>query len=266
MKRLMSALTTAVLLGASFAQVTPEEVDAALEASALGPHQPQEEDWNEIERLAREEGEVVLYSLSSRHPAVAEVFTERYGIDVVYAALNTDEQLQRLDAQQRANRPEVDIMFIGEAPQVFELLESGRLVGYIPRSMEDVIPPDMRIPAIKHGTEAFTVLYNNETYPEPPVSSWWDLTRPEWRGLVSSGELTGAVYLSFFASLIQNADELEAEDERVFIDPSEYTQPYEKAGYELTKRLLDNHSRTLQTPGELIDSVAMPGKHSLALL
>ena len=53
MKRLMSALTTAVLLGASFAQVTPEEVDAALEASALGPHQPQEEDWNEIERLAR---------------------------------------------------------------------------------------------------------------------------------------------------------------------------------------------------------------------
>lgn len=257
---------TALLGGGVFAQTTPQEVDAALRAAQLGPHQPAVEDWEAIEAAARAEGEVVLYSLSSRHPAVAEIFQERYGVTVVYAALNTEEQLQRLDAQQRANRPEADIMFISEAPEVFRLLESGRLVGYVPRVLESVIPEAMRTPAIKHGTEALTILYNNDTFTEPPVSSWWDLTRPEWSGRIASGDLTGSIYLMLFGTFIQYADEIEAEYERVFGEPISYTQPNENAGYELAKRILDNRPRPVQSPAEMMDTLATDGYDGLVLL
>lgn len=267
LKKFVSALALIALIGGgALAQVTPEQVDAALSAAQLGPYQPAEEDWDAIEAAARAEGEVVLYSLSSRHPAVAEIFSERYGINVVYAALNTEEQLQRLDAQQRANRPEADIMFISEAPEVFRLLESGRLVGYVPRVLEAVIPEAMRTPAIKHGTEALTILYNNDTFAEPPVSSWWDLTKPEWRGKIASGDLTGSIYLMLFGTFIQYADEIEAEYERVFGEPISYTQPNQNAGYELAKRILDNRPRPVQSPAEMMDTLATAGHDGLVLL
>jgi hypothetical protein len=65
--------------------VTPDEIDAALQRAELGPYQPLEEDWEAIEEAARAEGEVVLYSLSSRHPPILEIFEQRYGVTPVYA-------------------------------------------------------------------------------------------------------------------------------------------------------------------------------------
>ena len=271
MKRCSPFLLVTLMMGMMFsfvsAQTTPQEIDAALQRSELGPYQPAEEDWDAIEAAAREEGEVVLYSLSSRHPAVIEIFEQQYGVTVIYAALNTEEQLQRLDAQQRAQRPEADVMFISEAPQVWEYLEQGRLIGYMPRELEAVIPVGMRTPSIKHGTEALTALYNQDTHADgPPISSWWDLTRPEWRGRIQAGDLSGSIYQMFFATFIQHADEMEAEYERVFGEPISYTQPHENAGYEFMKRILENQPRRIQSPAEMMDTLGTEGYNGVTLL
>ncbi len=270
MKRFFNVFLAAALVFAlaasAAAQVTEDEIDAALQRAELGPYQPAEEDWDAIEAAAREEGEVVLYSLSSRHPPILEIFEERYGVTPVYAGLVTEDQMQRLDAQQRANRPEVDVMFASEAPQVWEFLEQGRLVGYMPRYLEAVIPEAMRTPSIKHGTEALTALYNQDTFPEPPISSWWDLTRPEWRGRIQSGDLSGSIYQMFFATFIKYADEMEADYERVFGEPIQYTQPFENAGYEFMKRILDNRPRRVQSPAEMMDTLGTPGYDGVTLL
>ena len=251
----------------ALAQTDPASLDALMRAAQLGPYQPQEEDWEAIEAAAKQEGEVVIYSLSSRHPTVAAIFEERYGIKVHYAGLGTEEQLARLNAQQRAGRPEADVLFLAEHPQVNQWIEEGRLVGYVPRYLEPVIPVSMRTPALKHATEVLTVFYNNDTYSESPVSSWWDLTKPEWHGKIFSGDYTtSAPYQQLFAAWIQEADELEAEYERVFGEPIQYTQPYQNAGWELLKRLLDQKPRRLSSPAELMTTLATPGFDGLVLL
>ena len=61
----------------------PAEMDAWLQEAKLGPYEG-EQDWAEIERLANEEGELVIYSSSSRIEKVAVVFEEKYpGIKVL---------------------------------------------------------------------------------------------------------------------------------------------------------------------------------------
>lgn len=249
------------------AQVNPAQLDALLQAKELGPYQPEDEDWDAIIEAAKREGEVVLYSLSSRHPVVAQKFEQQYGITVHYAALGTEEQISRLHAQQRAERPEADLLFLSEHPEVTDLLAAGRLVSYVPRELLPVIPESMRTPSVKHATEALTIFYNNDTFSESPVNSWWDLTLPRFRGKIFTGDFTtSAPYQLLFAAWIENADELAAEYEAVFGEPIRYTQPYDNAGYELLKRFLEQNPRIVTSPAEMMNTLATPGFDGLVLL
>ena len=58
----------------------PSEAQTAwLKKAQLGPHAPATQDWKAIEAAARQEGKVVIYSVSSRIPKLKEEFEEKFG-------------------------------------------------------------------------------------------------------------------------------------------------------------------------------------------
>jgi len=233
-----------LIFSTSVMAISSELLDEYLASGELGPYQPDEEDWDEIIAAAQEEGELTLYSISSRHPSVAEDFEEKYGIDVEYViGLDTDEQISRLEAQQAADSPEVDVLYLGQEPTVLSYVQEGRLVSYVPSKLQDenIIPEAYRYPVLDFSTEVQTVHYNNETYDEPPIDSWWDITKPEWEGRIYHAEAVDQDWdLRMYSTWIENHEELEEEYEKIFGEPIEYTQPFENAGYELLKRYLEN--------------------------
>ena len=62
--------------------------------------------------------------------------------------------------------------------------------------------------------------YNTQAYDKMPISSWWDLTKDEWKGKFIFLDPTGEPDLIvLFTAMIQYADQMAADYERVFGEP-----------------------------------------------
>ena len=92
--------------GAKEAEVTsgyPAEMDAWAKEAKLGIYDV-DQDWDEIIRLAKEEGEVVVYSASSRMSAVGEAFSKIYPeIKVTSYDLGSVKTFDKTISEQEAN-------------------------------------------------------------------------------------------------------------------------------------------------------------------
>ena len=69
--------------------------DAWLKASGLGPYADTKQDWSAIEKAARAEGKVVIYSVSSRFSKLVKGFKEKYGVDIEGYDIPSDLQLEK---------------------------------------------------------------------------------------------------------------------------------------------------------------------------
>ena len=79
----------------------PPEMVEWMKAAKLGPYDKGKQDWDEIKKLAFEEGEVVVYSSSSRIAKVAASFEKKYpGIKVTYFDLGSVGTVENLNPYQ----------------------------------------------------------------------------------------------------------------------------------------------------------------------
>ena len=53
------------------------------------------QDWSAIEAAAREEGKVVIYSVSSRISKLVDKFKEKYGVEIEGHDMSSDVQLEK---------------------------------------------------------------------------------------------------------------------------------------------------------------------------
>lgn len=106
------------------------------------------------------------------------------------------------------------------------------LHNYHPEDIFDGVNPDYLI-VTPFVVELDWWNYNTEVYSELPISSWWDITKPEWNGkfvfLDPSGEPDLPVLL---AAMVQRSDLLEADYEKVFGKPIELAD--QRAGMQPT--------------------------------
>ena len=85
-KQKLSAVVVSLVFAFSAAGISfateqpppPPEMDAWLKAARLGSYDTAPQDWAEIGRMAEKEGEVIIYSASSRMAKVAKKFMEKY--------------------------------------------------------------------------------------------------------------------------------------------------------------------------------------------
>lgn len=221
----------------------PPEMDAWLQEAKLGPYEGTQ-DWDEITRMAKEEGEVVVYSSSSRVATVASLFQEEYPeITVTFFDLGSVGTVEKTISEQEANLFNVDLVTTGGSGQVIhELLGNFRLVNFVPSMFVDEIPEEMREPLLYRIVEGYVMMYNTETYPDaPPISNVWEITEEAWRGkVVLKDPLASLTNMMGLWTMAQHADEMAAAYKDLTGKNIELHEGVPDAGYEFIYRLLHN--------------------------
>ena len=167
---------------------------------------------------ARDEGRVVIYSVTSRVHLIEEVFERRYpGIDLRAFVLSSREQITRLRAEQRAGIRNADVLYLNDAPAALALArEEGTLENFVPPRVRALIPAAWRRPLLSHRLSTKVLLYNEEAHPEgAPVTNLWQLTEPPWRRRVLMVDpASRSDYLDLLVTFVRQSAALE----RAYID------------------------------------------------
>ncbi len=260
----------AILLPVALAVAGPqgEKPSTAPAAPAAAPA-PVTEDWDAIYQAARQEGKVVIYSLSSRIYDAVKTFTEKYpGITVEAFDMGGPDQVEKLTREQAAAVYNVDVLNIASGPTVVnELLPKGLLKNWVPQTLvdgkasKDVIPLAFREPALVHSVEAKVVFYNFETYPQAPVDSLWDLTRPEWKGRVQMKDpMATEENMNLLQTIVQKADLMAAAYKAEFGEAITLSPGIRNAGYEFILRLVRNDLVLVTSDGTASKAVGTAGQ------
>jgi len=231
----------------------PADVEKWLKKNKIGPFQEDKVDYDALYQAAKKEGRVVVYSSTSRGPkSLALGFYEKYpGIKVEWNTIGTSGTINRVTTEQGAGIYSVDLIFASDYPtQVNVMLPANMVFPWVPPDLKKVIPREFQEPLLLHVLQGIVVLYNIDTWPDrPPIDSWWDMTRPEWKGrLVITDPRTYTSCLQLLTMMVLNAKEMEEDYTRVFGKPLKLTTP--NAGYEFIKRLFANELKFVKSAKE----------------
>lgn len=177
----------------------------------------------ELRPLAEKEGDVVVYSFTSRISKVEKAFEAAYpGIDMLGFDISSTEQIARLQAEQKAGVSNADVVYISDAPVVLsELLETGIVTNYVPARVADRIPAKYQSPLLAQRLSTKVLMYNEEANPNgAPVSNLWELTTDKWRGrVIMVDPLQRGDYLDLLTEFVLRADEMAKAYEQQFGKP-----------------------------------------------
>ncbi|MFC0247097.1 extracellular solute-binding protein [Citricoccus parietis] len=168
-----------------------QNAGTASPASSAGTHELDSLNPEQLAERAREEGQVTVYSFTSRIAQVEEAFEEAFeeeypGIDFIGHDISSSEQITRLQAEAQAGSPSADVAYISDAPVVVtELLQDGILTNHVPERMAEVVPAEYQEPLLANRLSTKVLMYNEEAHPDgSPITNLWQLTEEEWNGKV----------------------------------------------------------------------------------
>ncbi|MDR1211447.1 MAG: ABC transporter substrate-binding protein [Spirochaetaceae bacterium] len=224
----------------------------------------------ELYELAKAEGKVVVYSISSRISNIKQTFEKQYpGIIADVYDISTNELYEKITREIDAGVYNADIIHIKDEDGMIytEMVMPGKFTLYYPGDIASHIPESSRRYSMPLYVELAQWFYNYELFDGPPVSSWWDLTRPEWKGrLVMQEPTQGKTYLINFTAFVANADLFERDYERVFGEKLVLSPGCPTAGHELIKRLFDNDIVFESSSDSVCIAVGTPGQKGPGML
>ena len=234
------------------------------EWAQLDSYRPEVDDWEAIEKAAlEEEGPLVVYSLSSRVFEFGRTFYKKYGIKVEAHDITTPSLLEKFLREQEAGIHHADVILVDDIPTVYyEFYQQGLMYKFIPTDLYDVmIDAAKEAPLGIHHYGARGIAYNSDFYDEAPIDSWWDLTRPEWKGkIIMKDPLNSGAEFNTFATFIQHHIDMEEAYQDEFGVELIRSEGIENAGYEFLKRLMDNGLILMADSGSVMKAVAAPGQ------
>ena len=175
---------------------------------------------DELVAAAEAEGEVTVYSFTSRIFKVEAAFEEAYpNIDLIGLDISSTEQIARLSAELAAGIANADVAYTSDAAVVFtELVGPGWVQGYVPPRVADLVPAAYQQPLLAQRLSTKVLMYNEEASPDgPPVDNLWALTTDEWRGrVVMVDPLQRGDYLDLMTEIVLQSDAMAAAYEAQF--------------------------------------------------
>lgn len=178
-------------------------------ASAAGmPVQAQDAEWQKVIEAGKKEGTLVLYTALVGQPstkAIAEAFTEEYGIEVEILEARASEIRERVRVEQAAGRFAADVMFTSEG-QTMLYDTQDKSVDPLPVTPNSGKINDrfkLKVPMASVMTIPYGIMINTGLVkPEDEPKSWKDLADPKWQGKILSDDprAIGAGYLWFFST------------------------------------------------------------------
>lgn len=212
------------------------------------------ENWEDIITAAKEEGEVTIYSTTSRVYDAAELFEAEYGIEVDAHRLSEVELIERVRAESQTGQQNMDLVIIEDLTTMRELLiRPGHLVNYIPPEAKANIPEKYHDPLVL-GFINRIYGYNTQVYYEEPLENIWQFTDPEWAGrfMIRDPQITGE-HLNYFSEIVRRSDEMAASYEDYYDEELEITEA--NAGLEFIKRLAQNDPVVMDSDTRISEAV-----------
>lgn len=247
------------------------------EADAKEDDVPEDDSWlaqanldatetpDELYEAAKEEGKVVIYSMSSRIAAIKDDFEAEYpGVEVEYYDLRMAEIFEKFEREYEAGIRNVDVIFAKDSDGMVynEFFKEGLLHAYMPEDLVANVDDQFKKFAYVPYFERKQIFYNTEVYDESPITSWWDLTKPEYKGRVMFGNPVGAAeIMGVFLAIVQNADEMEKDYKEVFGEDI-VLDGTENAGYEWIKRIAANDPILTTSDGDMVKAIGAEGQEN----
>ncbi|MCR8633115.1 ABC transporter substrate-binding protein [Paenibacillus radicis (ex Xue et al. 2023)] len=220
---------------------------------------------DELYAKAKGEGSVVLYSMSSRVSDVKDSFEAKYpGVKLEAYNISSVDMLEKLIREHGAGIYNADVIFTKDTGGTFtmELLKKGIVHKYMPSDIVGKMPEPYKsqVEGLVPYVEARGIFYNADVYKTPPITNWWDLTTPDWKGRVMlSDPMKSADTMDLFLGMVQNSDDMkQAYKDKFGKDIELNGSP--NAGYEFIKRLSKNDLILTNSGGDIVKAVGKPGQ------
>lgn len=214
----------------------------------------------ELYAKAKQEGKVVVYSQSSRIKDVKATFEAKYpGVVVEAYSMSTNDIVEKLIREQGAGVYNADVVFVKDAGGTVstELIKKNFVYKYLPSDLaaKMVEPYKSQSPGLVPYFSLRAIFYNTDVYKTSPVTNWWDLTTPEWKGKVMFDDpMQSADTMDLFMAMVQNADEMKQAYKEKF-GKDIVLEGTENAGYEFIKRLLKNDPVLVKSSDEVVEAI-----------
>lgn len=221
----------------------------------------------ELYELAKAEGQVTLYSISSRCTKVADAFNEKYpGVVCTPFDISTNELLEKVTREYDAGQRVADVVHIKDqdGSMYNEYIRSKTFYNYLPSDIAAHIDEQFRTTQVPLYIELTQLFYNEEANPDgPPVTNIWEITQDEWKGRVlMQNPLDNVSWGSWIAGFCvgETPAQLEAAYKELTGEDLVLSEGCENAGYEFLKRLHDNEPIYTSSSDEVAESVGTRGQ------
>ncbi len=206
---------------APLSRLTPKQKEW-LKQAKLGQYALETQDWEAIEAAAKKEGQVVIYSVSSRIFKIQEAFEEKYGIEIVAYDTPSDLQLEQLRSSHKKGIYQVDVLFNNDISALANEFLPHKLVwNFVPDTVSDSLNANEKNPVLVQRWSSRVFIYNSEHYPDgAPIDNLWDLTRPEWKGkFVLPNLIQTTTQAHVIQTILEHPEEMAAAYEEEFGKP-----------------------------------------------
>jgi iron(III) transport system substrate-binding protein len=216
----------------------------------------------ELVAAAKEEGKVVVYSITSRIANAAEGFSEKYGIEVEATNLKDFELIEKVSKEGSTGAAGADFVIAQDGGRVMgELINLNYLYNYVPESMKDVIPSEFQNPLVMSFINKLFI-FNNELSTEEPFTNVWALTTDEWAGNFQFKNPFQESVNANFMTMVTHPDianQLAKAYKDYFGKEIELTTP--NAGYEWIKAILENDLILTTSDTKTAESIGIKGQN-----
>ena len=213
-------------------------------------------------------GEINIYTVSGRMENVKATFEEDYpGLTLVVHDLNINELLEKFTREYEAGIYTADVIHVKEQTgQILrEFVETGMMHNYQPEDIfGDVDEQYLQLTPMYF--EADWWYYNTEQYDAPPIDSWWDLTREEWKDrFIMVDPLTDVGYMALLTTIVENADMMEESYKEEFGEDIVLEEDEPNAGYAFLKRFARNNPIFETSSNNVVKAVGAAGQEEAPL-
>ncbi|GGA34025.1 ABC transporter substrate-binding protein [Paenibacillus physcomitrellae] len=229
-----------------------------------------EETVEQLYEQAKQEGKLVVYSTSGRANDAAETFMKHYpGIKVEVSKVKSDEMMDKVTKEQDAGQFDPDVILTKEVSGAVEeeMVKPGRYVRYLPEDIAPKVDEPYRTEAEAYANyvEFRTIFYNSSHYSTAPVTNWWDLITPEFKGKVYTADpLSSPAFMDLFTTMVINSDDMAAAYKEKFGQDIEL-HGTENAGYEFIKQLFENGLVVLKGSDDVLDAIGKANSDAVGL-
>lgn len=255
---------------ASANTTTTPAADNASNGSDTSAAAPAAETVGELYAKAKEGGKLIVYSTSGRANDAAETFMKQYpGIEVEVSKVKSDEMMDKVTKEQDAGQFNPDVILTKEVSGAVyeEMVKQGRYIKYLPEEFAPMVDEPYRTQTEGYANyvEFRTIFYNASTYSQAPVTNWWDLTTPDFKGKVYTADpLSSPAFMDLFTTMVINSDDMAAAYKAKFGTDIEL-HGTDNAGYEFIKQLFDNGLIVLKGSDDVLDAISAAKSEAVGL-